>query len=151
MCVREGKETMVILLSVKEVLKATGLSSRPYVWRRIKEGRFPAPVRISGDRKHQYFRQEEITAWTAEQAARKRDTAKRARSRTGKGPDGDTGGSSARLTLVEARVDALENPESGHARSLAALADKIDSETPGKVPGFEVDKMEARARLTAVE
>ncbi len=81
--VRQGKEkTMVILLSVKEVLKATGLSSRPYVWRRIKEGRFPAPVRISGDRKHQYFRQEEITAWMVAREIWKGDCAKRAHART---------------------------------------------------------------------
>ena len=73
---------MVILLSVKEVLKATGLSSRIYVWRLAKEGRFPAPVRISGDKKHRYFRQEQVIAWAAERAAWKRDTAKRARNRT---------------------------------------------------------------------
>ncbi len=78
--VRQGREkTMVILLSMREVLAATGLSSRIYIWRRIKEGRFPAPVRLPGDRKHQYFRQDQVIAWTAEREAWKRECAKRSR------------------------------------------------------------------------
>ena len=75
---------MVILLSVKEVMAATGLGSRPYIWRRIKEGRFPAPVRISGDKKHQFFRQEEITGWMAEREVWRAGCANRARSRNRK-------------------------------------------------------------------
>ena len=54
----------------------------------------------------------------------------------------------ARLALVEARVDTLENPESDPARSLAALADRIDAATPGKVPGNEVEKLESRESVT---
>ncbi len=83
-CVRQGKEKiMVVLLSVKEALKATGLSSRIHVWRLAKEGRFPAPVRISGDKKHRYFLQSEVIAWAAERAAWKAECAKRARARKG--------------------------------------------------------------------
>ncbi len=81
MCVREGKKTMVILLSVKEVLATTGLHSRIYVWRLAKAGRFPAPLRLPGDRKHQYFRQDEVIAWKAERAAWKAECAKRALNR----------------------------------------------------------------------
>ena len=72
------EKTMVILMNVREVMAAIGIS-RVHIWRRVKEGRFPAPVRISGDKKHRYFRQEEITAWAVEYAAWKRGTAKRSR------------------------------------------------------------------------
>lgn len=72
---------MVVLLSVKEALKVAGMSSRIYVWKLAKEGRFPAPVRISGDKKHRYFLQNEVVAWAVEREARKRERAKRSRSR----------------------------------------------------------------------
>ena len=70
---------MVILLSMKEVLKATGLRSRIYVWRLAKEGKFPAPLQLPGDCKHQYFRQDQVIAWAAERRAWKTECAKRAR------------------------------------------------------------------------
>ena len=144
---------MVILLSVKEVLAVTGLSSRAYIWRLIKEGRFPVSVQISGDRKHQYFRQDSVLAWKAKYLDWKRDTAKRAlalgRKGTAPGLDGDGDGVSApdiaaRLAQLETRVDALENP-ADPARGLAVLADRIDADTPGKVPAHEVEKAEAQA------
>ena len=59
---------------------------------------------------------------------------------------------SARLAMVEHRLDALEtSPQDRIARALAALADKIDAQTPGRVPANETAKAEARARLLAVE
>ena len=60
----------------------------------------------------------------------------------------------ARLVQLEAKVDALENPESPvdrNARSLAEMSDKIDGENPERVPGNSVAELEARKRLTAVE
>ena len=68
---------MVILLSVKEVLKLTGLKSRPGVWRLVKDGKFPAPLRLPGDVKHRYFRQDEVIAWRAERELWKAERAKR--------------------------------------------------------------------------
>lgn len=57
---------------------------------------------------------------------------------------------SARVTQLEAKVAGLsESPD--HARALATLSDQIDAATPGKVPGYEMQKLEARKRLTAVE
>lgn len=58
---------------------------------------------------------------------------------------------SARLAMAESRLDALETNglPSGRnraARGLAEMADKIDSETPGKVPGYELQKLESRER-----
>ena len=59
---------------------------------------------------------------------------------------------SARVAMTEARLDALETPSQDRAaHGLAELADKIDADTPGKVPGYEMQKLEARKRLTAVE
>ncbi len=95
MCAGEKEKQMVILLSVKEVLKLTGLKSRPGVWRLVKDGKFPAPLRLPGDVKHRYFRQDEVIAWKAERAAWRAECAKRSRIRArgrvgmGTGPDGD--------------------------------------------------------------
>lgn len=88
---------MVILLSMKEALTASGMSSRIYLWRLAKEGRFPAPLRIPGDKKHRFFRQDEVVAWKAERELWKAERAKRSRIRArgrgrggmGTGPDGD--------------------------------------------------------------
>lgn len=61
---------------------------------------------------------------------------------------------SARLAMAESRLDTLENPENPadrNARSLAAFADKIDADTPGKVPGYELEKLETQNRFPDVE
>lgn len=52
----------------------------------------------------------------------------------------------ARLAMAEARLHALENPENRASRSLAELADRIDADTPGKVPSYETAKLEAQER-----
>lgn len=144
---------MVVLLSVKEVLKLTGLSSRSYIWRLIKEGKFPPSVQISGDCKHQYFREDSVLAWKAKYLDWKRDTAKRALALGRKGTAPEPTGVrldsdiAARLAQLETRVDTLESnglPSGRNARALAALADRIDQSTPGKVPSYESDKLEAR-------
>ena len=51
---------------------------------------------------------------------------------------------SARLAMAESTLDALENPADRASRGLAALADRIDADTPGRVPGYETEKLEAR-------
>ena len=50
----------------------------------------------------------------------------------------------ARVAQVEAKVAELSEKSADPARSLAALADKIDAATPGRVHGNEVEKMESR-------
>ena len=158
---------MLTLLNLKDVLKATGLS-RVHIWGRIKAGTFPASVRLSDERKHLYFRQDQVKKWIKDHAAWKRACAKRVRpgKRMGTGlePDGAAKDKratetlqatvkdlSARVTQLEARVNTCE-PAIGRAhRGLAELTDKLDANTPGKVPAYESDKLEARARLTAVE
>ena len=80
--VRQEKEkTMVVLLSMKEALTASGMSSRIYLWRLAKEGKFPAPLRLPGDKKHRYFRQDEVIGWRAERDLWKAECAKRAQAR----------------------------------------------------------------------
>lgn len=59
---------------------------------------------------------------------------------------------SARLVQLEAKVAGLSEPALNRAaRGLAEFQDRIDAETPGKVPAYESDKLESRKRLTDVE
>ena len=170
---------MLTLLNLKEVLKATGLS-RVHIWGRIKAGRFPASMKVPGDTKHLYFRQDQVNTWIANHAAWKKGCASRSRSRggMGTGPEADGDAKDKRdmlslqarvssalaqlartdaeivklkglLSALSGRVAALENQESPvdrTARGLAEMAGKVDAATPGRVPGYESDKLELRKR-----
>lgn len=75
---------MLTLLTLPEVLKLTGLS-RVRIWGRIKAGRFPASMKVPGDTKHLYFRQDQVKAWVKDHTAWKKRAA--ARRRVGTGPE----------------------------------------------------------------
>lgn len=51
---------------------------------------------------------------------------------------------SARVKTLESTVARLSEKSENPARALAALADKIDAATPGRVRGCETEKLEAR-------
>ena len=61
---------------------------------------------------------------------------------------------SARLAQLESTVARLEtnglpSGQNRTARALAALADRIDQSTPGRVPGYETQKLEAQGQPPA--
>lgn len=116
---QEKEKIMVVLLSMKEALIASGMLSRIHLWKLSKEGKFPAPLRLPGDRKCQYFRQDEVIAWKAERAAWKAECAKRSLSRArggmGTGPD-DVG-----MSAADARKAGNADFEAAEACNAAAV------------------------------
>ncbi len=59
-------------LAKPEVLRIAGFSAAT-LWREVNAGRFPAPIRISANRKG--FLESEVHAWIASRAASRRTTA----------------------------------------------------------------------------
>ena len=158
---------MLILLNLKEVLKATGMS-RVHLWGLIKKGRFPASLRLSDEIKHLYFRQDQIRAWIKDHNTWKRACAKRARPQVGTGPDdrtnaADMGGIHATLESMLERADRQDAEVVKLSGMLAAVTGRVHdleravpSETPEPSPAVlpvdpsepsETNKIAMRKRL----
>lgn len=65
----DSPQTSLYLLDIKEVAKRTSLS-RTTIWRRLKDGKFPDPLRLSDQCVR--WREDEINAWVTGLPARQK-------------------------------------------------------------------------------